>query len=144
MILEEWLLIRKDPAQITYVLSNAPNNISLEQIAWRKSQRYRIERSHQNVKDELGWDEFQTRKSRGWEHQLALTILAAWFVVETPLDWMQRFQQDPSPLANYEVEVLPRLSVGNVRELLHVAMSLPQLSSEEAAQLVVTHLVGRM
>ena len=36
---EEWLLIRKDPAQITYVLSNAPETISLEQMAWRKSQR---------------------------------------------------------------------------------------------------------
>ena len=42
---QEWLLIRKDPAQITYVLSNAPEDISLEQMAWRKSQRYLIERS---------------------------------------------------------------------------------------------------
>ncbi len=51
---QEWLLIRKDPAQITYVLSNAPEDISLEQMAGRKSQRYLIERSHQDAKDELG------------------------------------------------------------------------------------------
>jgi SRSO17 transposase len=140
---QEWLLIRKDPTQITYVLSNAPESISLEQMAWRKSQRYLIERSHQDAKDELGWDEFQARKYRAWEHHLALTILAAWFITETRLDWMQRLKQDPALLEKYEVEVLPQLSVGNVRELLRAALPLPQLSSEEAAQLVVTHLVNR-
>jgi SRSO17 transposase len=140
---QEWLLIRKDPVQITYVLSNAPETLSLEQMAQRKSQRYLIERSNQDAKDELGWDEFQARKYRAWEHQLALTILASWFIAETRLDWMQRFKQDPDLLAQYEVEVLPQLSVGNVRELLRAALPLPQLSSEEAAQLVVTHLVNR-
>ena len=140
---EEWLLIRKDPAQVTYVLSNAPANISLKTMAWRKSHRYLIERSNQDAKDELGWDEFQARKYRAWEHQLALTILAAWFIAETRLDWMQRLKQDPALLETYEVEVLPQLSVGNVRELLRAALPLPQLSSEEAAQLVVTHLVNR-
>ncbi len=140
---QEWLLIRKDPAQITYVLSNAPETLSLEQMAWRKSQRYLIERSHQDAKDELGWDEFQARKYRAWEHHLALTILASWFITETRLDWQQRLKQDPTLLQKYEVEVLPQLSVGNVRELLRAALPLPQLSSEEAAQLVVTHLVNR-
>lgn len=140
---QEWLLIRKDPTQTTYVLSNAPEGISLQQMAWRKSQRYLIERSHQDAKDELGWDEFQARKYRAWEHHLALTILAAWFITETRLDWKQRLKQDPALLEKYEVEVLPQLSVGNVRELLRAALPLPQLSSEEAAQLVVTHLVNR-
>ena len=140
---QEWLLIRKDPAQITYVLSNAPEDISLEQMARRKSQRYLVERSHQDAKDELGWDEFQARKFRAWEHHLALTILASWFITETRLDWKQRLKQDPALLQKYEVEVLPQLSVGNVRELLRAALPLPQLSTEEAAQLVVTHLVNR-
>jgi hypothetical protein len=142
-IRQEWLLIRQDPVQITYVLSNAPEDISLETMAWRKTHRYLIERSNQDAKGELGWDEFQTRKYRAWEHQLALTILAAWFIAETRLDWMQRFAQDPALLAKYEVEVLPQLSVGNVRELLRAAMPLPQLSPQEAAQLVTSHLVNR-
>jgi len=140
---QEWLLIRQDAVQITYVLSNAPEDISLETMAWRKTHRYLIERSNQDAKGELGWDEFQTRKYRAWEHQLALTILAAWFIAETRLDWMNRFAQDPALLAKYEVEVLPQLSVGNVRELLRAAMPLPQLSPQEAAQLVTSHLVNR-
>jgi SRSO17 transposase len=142
-IRQEWLLIRKDATQVTYSLSNAPADLSLESMAGRKTQRYLIERSNEDAKGEIGWDEFQTRKYRAWQHQLALTILAAWFVADTRLDWMQRFQQDPALLEKYEVEVLPQLSVRNVRELLRAALPLPQLSPEEAAQLVVEHLVNR-
>jgi SRSO17 transposase len=140
---QEWLLVRKDPIQITYVLSNAAEETPLETMAWRKTHRYLIERSNEDAKGEIGWDEFQARKYRAWEHQLALTILASWFVAETRLDWMQRFEQDPALLAKYEVEVLPQLSVGNVRELLRAAMPLTQLSSERAAQLVTNHLINR-
>jgi hypothetical protein len=46
-------------------------------MAWRKTHRYLIERFNQDVKSELCWDEFQTRKFRAWEHQLAITILTA-------------------------------------------------------------------
>jgi SRSO17 transposase len=140
---QEWLLVRKDAIQVTYALSNASEEVSLETMAWRKTHRYLIERSNEDAKGEFGWDEFQARKYRAWEHQLALTILAAWFVAETRLDWMQRFQQDPALLAKYEVEVLPQLSVGNVRELLRAAMPLPQLSPEDATQLVTSHLINR-
>jgi SRSO17 transposase len=140
---QEWLLIRQDPSQITYVLSNAPETINLETMAWRKTQRYLIERSNEDAKDEFGWDEFQTRKYRAWQHQLALTILASWFVAETRLDWQRRFEKSPELLVQYEVDALPNLSVANVRELLRASMPLPQLSPEEAASLVVNHFVNR-
>jgi SRSO17 transposase len=140
---QEWLLIRQDATQITYVLSNAPENIDLKTMAWRKTHRYLIERSNEDAKDEFGWDEFQTRKYRAWKHQLALTILASWFVAETRLDWQKRFEQSPDLLLQYEVDALPKLSVANVRELLRASMPLPQLTPEEAADLVVNHLVNR-
>jgi SRSO17 transposase len=140
---QEWLLIRQDAAQITYVISNAPESIDLKTMAWRKTHRYLIERSNEDAKDEFGWDEFQTRKYRAWKHQLALTILASWFVAETRLDWQQRFEQSPDLLVQYEVDALPKLSVANVRELLRASMPLPQLSPEDAAGLIVNHLVNR-
>ena len=59
------------------------------------------------------------------------------------LNWMERFERDPALLEQYEVDVLPMLSVGNVRELLRAAMPLPQLSAQEAAALVVEHLANR-
>ena len=142
-IRQEWLLIRQDTAQITYVLSNAPETIDLKTMAWRKTHRYLIERSNEDAKDEFGWDEFQTRKYRAWKHQLALTILASWFVAETRLDWQKRFPPNTDLLVEYDVDVLPKLSVANVRELLRASMPLPQLSPDEAAELVVSHLVNR-
>ncbi len=140
---QEWLLIRQDEKRTTYVLSNASSDTSLEIMAGRKSHRYFIERSNQDEKGELGWADFQARKYRAWQHQLALTILASWFVAETRLDWMTRFERDPVLLEYYEIDVLPLLSVANVRELMRAAMPLPQLSTEEAAALVVKHLSNR-
>jgi SRSO17 transposase len=140
---QEWLLIRQDNRRTTYVLSNASPDISLKTMAWRKSHRYFIERSNQDAKSEFGWDEFQAIKYLAWEHQLALTILASWFVAETRLDWMTRFERNPALLEQYEVDVLPLLSVGNVRELLRAALPLDQLSTQDAAALVVKHLVNR-
>lgn len=140
---QEWLLIRQDEEHITYSLSNAAPDTPLETMAWRKSHRYFIERDNQDNKSELGWDEFQGTKYTAWQHQLALTILASWFIAETRLDWLNRFQRDPELLEQYQVEVLPLLSVANVRELLRAAMPLPQLSPQEAADLVVKHLINR-
>jgi SRSO17 transposase len=77
----ETLLIRRDPKRMTYSLTNAPTDTPLATLAQRKTQRYFVERSIQDAKSELGWDEFQAIKYRAWEHQLALTLLASWFIV---------------------------------------------------------------
>jgi SRSO17 transposase len=140
---QEWLLLRRDRHQLTYSLSNAATTTPLLTMAQRKSQRYLIERTHQDAKSELGWDEFQAIKYRAWQHHLALTILASWFITETKLDWATQFVRDPHLLDCYQVEVLPALSVANVRTLLRAALPLPQLSPHEAADLVVTHLENR-
>ena len=39
-----------------------PEETPLERMAWRKTHRYLIERSNEDAKGEIGWDEFQTRK----------------------------------------------------------------------------------
>jgi SRSO17 transposase len=140
---QEWLLIRKDTAKITYSLSNAHESTSLLTMAQRKSQRYFIERSNQDAKSELGWDEFQAIKFRAWEHHLAFTILASWFITETRLDWARDHPRDPFLLERYESDALPNLSLANVRTLLRAVMPLPRLSPSQAADLVVEHLDNR-
>jgi hypothetical protein len=137
---QEWLLIRLDEERITYTLSNAASNTPLTTMAWRKSHRYFIERSNQDAKSELGWDEFQAIKFRAWQHQLALTILASWFITETKLDWAMLYQHDPQLLAHYEIDVLPVLSVA----MLRAALPLPRLSPFEASLLVIEHLDNRI
>lgn len=142
-IREELLIIRREGKKCTYTLSNAPSQTPLEVLARRKSQRFFIERSNQDAKSELGWDEFQATKLLAWEHQLAMTILAAWFIAEIKLDWAADHDRDPALLDEYDVSVLPALSVANVRTMLCAAMPLPQLSPLEAAALVVKHLDNR-
>jgi len=140
---QRWLLIRDTGRQLTFTLSNAPVKTDLQTMAWRKAHRVFIECSNQNCKSDLGWDELQAVKYRAWQHQLALTILASWFVAETRLDWQNRLAQDPALLAQYETELLPLLSVSNVRTLLRAALPLRQLSPEEATALVIEQLGNR-
>ena len=50
---------------------------------------------------------------------------------------------DPSLLEHYQTDVLPALSMANVRQMLQAAMPLPQLSTDDAIALVVKHLDNR-
>ena len=140
----EWLVIRRNAdGDCRYAFSNTHAETPLEELAWLQTQRYFVERSIQDAKSEMGWDQLQAQKLRAWEHQLALTVLASWFVAQTKLEWEQQFPRDPELYRELSVDHLPALSVANVRELLRAAMPLPQLSHQEAAGLVVEHLVNR-
>lgn len=113
-------------------------------MAERKSQRFFIERTNQDAKSRVpfgrGWDEFQAIKYSAWRHHLAFTILASWFVTQTRLDWAQQFPRDPLLLQHYQTALLPKLSVANLRTLPPAAMPLPQLSLQQAAELVIKPL----
>lgn len=141
---EEWLVIRQEGKnRRSYALSNAPATTAPDYLSWLKCVRHFVERSNQDAKSEAGWDELQAQKYLAWEHHLALTILATWFIAETKLDWSQSYARDPVLAQQLEVEVLPVLSVANVRELLRATFPLDQLSPEQATRLVVKHLVNR-
>jgi SRSO17 transposase len=141
---EEWLVIRhEDEQRYTYALSNAPTETPLERLAWLKCTRHFVERSIQDSKSEIGWDELQAQKYRAWEHHLAMTILASWFIAQTKLEWASQYDRDPQLKQDLGLEALPALSVANVRELLIASMPLPELSPDQATQLVVKHLVNR-
>ncbi len=142
--IEEWLLIRRESTnRYNYALSNAPADVSLADLAWLKCQRYFVERANQDAKSEAGWDELQARQYRGWKHHLALVILATWFVAQVKWNWGQHCNHDPTLALQFEVEVLPALSMANIRLLLRAAMPLPQPTPEEAVAQVVETFVGR-
>lgn len=141
---QEWLIIHQDAAgKVSYTLSNLPAEATLEQLAQGDSQRYFAERIFQDAKSEAGWDELVARKYRAWVHHSAMDALALWFVAETKWDWAQEHPRDAGLQQELQVAVLPGLSMANVRELLQAAMPLPQLSIEEARNLVIQHLVHR-
>ncbi len=70
-------------------------------------------------------------------------MLASWFITETQLEWATNHPRDPFLLQQYEIDVLPKLSMANVRTLLRAVMPLPQLSPLEAAALIIEHLDNR-
>jgi SRSO17 transposase len=141
---EEWLVIRREAQKrYNYSLSNAPADASIAHLAWLKCQRYFVERANQDAKSEAGWDELQARKYRAWEHHLALVILAVWFAAQTKWEWAQEYTRDPTLAQQFAVEVLPALSMANIRALLRAAMPLPQPTPEEAVALVAEHFVNR-
>jgi len=141
---EEWLVIRRETKKrYNYSLSNAPADASIPDLAWLKCQRYFVERANQDAKSEAGWDELEARKYRGWEHHLALVILAVWFAAQTKWEWAQQIVRDPTLAQQFAVELLPALSMANIRLLLRAAMPLPQPTPEEAVTLVAEHLVNR-
>jgi SRSO17 transposase len=141
---EEWLVIRHEAKnRYNYSLSNAPASASSQYLAWLKCQRYFVERANQDAKSEAGWDELEARKYRGWEHHLALVILAVWFAAQTKWEWAQKYVRDQSLALQLAVDVLPALSMANIRVLLRAAMPLPQPTPKQAVELVVEHLVNR-
>jgi hypothetical protein len=133
----------EDEQRYTYALSNAPSEMPLERLAWLKCTRSFVERSIQDAKSEIGWDELQAQKFRAWEHHPAMTILASWFIAQTKEEWAQKYAQDPQLAQEFELNILPTMSVANIRELLIATMPLPELSLDQATQLVVKHLVNR-
>src|SRR5262249_16066693 len=93
------------------------------------------------AKTAIGWDEFQAQKYRAWEHHLALTAAALWFVAQTKVVWAQISPRDPILAHQLEVEVLPALSTANVRELLKAVLPLPPLTPAKPRSLVTHHLL---
>ena len=142
-IIAEWLVIRQEGGQQTYALSNAPTTTPAAQLVNWKCRRFGIECANRDATSELGWGDFQAQKYMAWEHHLALTILAGWFVAQTKTDWAPQYGQDGRLTDELGVTRLPTLSVANVRELLQAVMPLQQLSPEQARRLVVKHLVDR-
>lgn len=141
---QEWLAMRiENNGDHTYALSNAPENAALQFLAELICGRYFVERVIQDSKEEIGADEFQAQKYLAWEHHIALTACALWFIATTKLDWAKDCQRDPDLAQQLELEALPALSTANVREMLRAVMPLPQLSPEDAQAQIVKHLVNR-
>lgn len=143
-VMEEWLFLKQEEnGEFKFSLSNAPITATLEELARWRCERYFVERTFQDAKSELGWDELEARKYRAWMHHAALTALALWFAAETKIEWSQRYPRDTGLARELDVAKLPNLSTANIREMLKAVLPLPRLSVEQARRLVVKHLVAR-
>ena len=76
-----------------------------EAIAYMQAQRFFIEHAFKEAKSVLGLNQFQTRKWLAWYHQVALNMLAMFFMMkEKLLNFMQ----------------IPLLSAWDIRQIMFV------------------------
>jgi len=88
-----WVMIRKsveEPAEIKYYLSNAPETISLAEMAWAGCQRWSIEVDFKLAKGEVGLDQYEITKYRGWYHHITLSMMALFFLKMVQKQWGEK------------------------------------------------------
>lgn len=81
---EQWLLIQRPTRDMPpdhYVLTTLPKTLSRKQLVRRVKQRWRIERTYEDLKGELGLDHFEGRTYPGWHHHVSCVLSCAAFVV---------------------------------------------------------------
>ena len=81
---EQWLLIEWPPGEAEptkYWLSNLPAATKLKELVALAKQRWIIERDYQELKQELGLNQYEGRGWRGFHHHGTLSIAAYGFLV---------------------------------------------------------------
>ena len=80
----QWLLIESsagDAEPSKYVLSTLPEDTPINELVSAAHQRWRIERDHQNLKQDFGLGHYEGRGWRGFHHHASLSIAAYAFVM---------------------------------------------------------------
>lgn len=72
----------EDAADIKYVLSNAPADLAVIDLARMAASRFWVERALQDAKGAVGMAEYQLRGWVGWHHHMALVMLAMLFMLQ--------------------------------------------------------------
>jgi SRSO17 transposase len=82
----QWhLIVRREvkaKKEITYSLSNAPENTSILRLAQMQGQRFWIERAFQDGKSHAGLGDYQVRGWKSWHHHMSLVLVAMLFMLE--------------------------------------------------------------
>jgi SRSO17 transposase len=70
------------PGTVKYALTNADPATPKEELARLQRARFWIERTFQDAKSESGLADYQVRKWRGWQHHMALVMMAMLFMLK--------------------------------------------------------------
>jgi SRSO17 transposase len=82
----EWWLARRslrEPTEITYYLVCAPAGTTLQTVVQVAGTRWAVEESLETAKGEVGLDQYEVRKWRGWYRHITLALLAHAYLTVT-------------------------------------------------------------
>ena len=93
---EMWAVYRRnlDGSEPRYYLSNAPEDTTLETLAYVGGSRWYIETEFETEKGDVGLDEYETRSWAGWHHHIALCLLGGAFPLSLQQDWGEKDAPD--------------------------------------------------
>jgi SRSO17 transposase len=123
-----WLLVRRSlerTPEVKYYLSNAERDVSLETMALVTGVRWRVEEYFEDGKGHLGMAQYEARSWTSWHHHMSLVALAHLFVTQTRRDLKRQ---------------VPELTLDMALQLLQASLVRPQLSLQDAEDLVDYHL----
>jgi SRSO17 transposase len=109
------------PDEISYSVSNASPDISIQEIVQAQRQRFWIENSFGEAKSELGLDEYEFRSWLGWHRHITLCMLGQLFVTEQRLN---------------ERDALPMLSTRDLCTAINALLIDPEHSFARSCQVI--------
>jgi SRSO17 transposase len=119
-----WLLIRRSlerVPEVKYYVSNAATDTPLKTMAQVTGVRWRVEEFFEDAKGQLGMADYEARSWTSWHHHMSLVALAHLFVTQTRRDLKRKN---------------PELTLDMAMRLLRSALPRPQLSLQDAEDLV--------
>jgi len=91
---QRWLFIRRyEDGHVKYALSNAPEEIGLQELVRASTLRWPIEQCFQEGKSQLGMDHYEHRSWLGWHRHMLFVFLAGLFLLRL----RYRFQKKRLP-----------------------------------------------
>ena len=130
-----WAVYRRnlDGGEPRYYLSNAPEDTTLETLAYVGGSRWRIETEFETENGDVGLDEYETRSWAGWHHHIAMCLLDGAFLLSLQQAWGAKMPRITRPQVYRVVrEMLPRERFGPDELLLWLKES--QLRNERACR----------
>lgn len=113
----------QDGSEVKYSLCFEPNGnkLSLSIALYRQMQRYWVERAFQNVKEQLGMNQYQVRSWTAWYHHIALSLMALHFLLQ---------------IQKEDKQEIPLLSLPDIK-LIFAKKLLNKLNSDDGLALAI-------
>jgi SRSO17 transposase len=87
-----WVVYRqnRDGSEPRFYFAHAPEETSLETLAWVAAARWPIETELETAKSDVGLDEYEVRRWAGWQHPITLWLLARTFLLTLQQEWGEK------------------------------------------------------
>ena len=104
-----------------YILTNAPADATLLQLAKVQAQRFFIEHSFREAKSECGLADYQVRRWDAWHHHVALVMLGTLFLAKQKMEGREQW---------------PMLSFNDLVTAMRHMLPRRQLTADELARII--------